>query len=147
MEREAWVTALEGDSVRIRFFRHASCQNCGGCLLAGNRESEMLIPIPKGTRIEPGDRVKISMESSAFLRAALLVYLVPLLLLFIGYVAGNKLFVLFALESHGEAGGVIGGLFFLFLSFLGLKFFDRRPSASPSYQLRVVKSGRNQKDI
>src|SRR5690554_3203667 len=140
MEKEAWVTALEGDSVRVRFFQHASCRNCGGCLSAGNPENEMLIPIPKGTRVKPGDRVKIFMESSVFLRAAFLVYLVPILLFFAGYVVGDMLFGLLGMESCGEAGGVVGGLFFLLLSFLRLRIFDRRLAALLPYQLRVMKS-------
>ncbi len=147
MEKEAWVTALEGESARIRFIRHASCRNCGGCLTGGNRENEMLIPIPEGIELKPGDRVKILMEPTVFLRAAFQAYLVPLLFFFLGYAAGNRLFVLLALESHGETGGVLGGLFLLFLSFFGLKILDRRRAASPGYRLRLVKSGRNRENI
>lgn len=138
MEKEAWVAALEGDSVRVRFFQHASCRNCGGCLTTENPENEMLIPMPEGTRVKPGDRVKIFMESSVFLRAAFLVYLVPILFFLAGYVVGDMFFGLFGMESSGEAGGVVGGLFFLFLSFLSVRLFDRRLAASRRYQLRVM---------
>ena len=113
--------SLQGESARIRFIRHASCRNCGGCLTGGNRENEMLIPIPEGIELKPGDRVKILMEPTVFLRAAFQAYVVPLLFFFLGYAAGNRLFVLLALESHGKQ-EEYWAVFSSFSAFSGLRF-------------------------
>ena len=93
------------NTVRVRFRRTSacagSCKNCGACGVLANLETEVSLPAPPGRRLQPGDRVLVAMASSGFLRAAFLLYLVPLVFFFGGYAVGDRLFARLGLPGLG----------------------------------------------
>jgi sigma-E factor negative regulatory protein RseC len=142
MRAEARVIAVEKDTVRVRFLRPSacatSCKNCGGCGLMNNLETEVSLPAPPGRHFQPGDRVWVGMEASGFLRAAFLLYLVPLVFFFGGYAAGERLFSRLGLPGLGEAGGALAAFLLMALAFLLIRKLDRRLAGTGRYRLAIV---------
>lgn len=142
MRAEARVTAVEKNTVLVRFRRTTacatSCKNCGGCSVLANLETEVSLPAPPGRRLQPGDLVWVRMEKSGFLRAAFLLYLVPLVFFFGGYAAGDYLFSLLGLSGLGEAGGALAGFSLMALTFLVIRKLDRRLAGTGRYRLEII---------
>ena len=89
------------------------CHKCSGCGAA--RESILLTadnPIGAGE----GDLVNLRSETGPVLKAALVLYMMPLALFFAGYAAG---------AAHGISGGLCGCLAFA-LSVVLIVVYDRR---------------------
>ncbi len=99
MEREAVVARIEGNQAYVELLGEASgcgrCHETGGCqsgilgqlFCARPRQFCMDNPIAAA----PGEHVIVRVEEGAALRAALLVYVLPLALLLLGALAGATL--------------------------------------------------------
>ena len=89
------------------------CHKCSGCGAA--KESILLrADNPIGARI--GELVKVESETAPVLKAAAMLYMLPLVLFFAGYALGAAL---------GVSGGLCGGLAFV-LSIVLIVVYDRR---------------------
>lgn len=92
-----------------------TCGSCGGC---DSLRQQVRIEAHNPIGAEPGDWVIVESETLPVLKAAALLYLVPLVLFFAGYAVG-------ALWGFGAACGVAG-----FASGIALAvWFDRRIAA------------------
>ena len=88
------------------------CHKCSGC---GAQKETMIVTADNPIRAEVGDFVTLSSDTASVMKAVVAVYLIPLVLFFVGYALGHSL---------GISGGLMGGLGFL----LGIAFavwFDR----------------------
>ena len=88
------------------------CHKCSGC---GAQKETMIVTAENPIRAEVGDFVTLSSDTASVMKAVVAVYLIPLVLFFVGYALGHSL---------GISGGLMGGLGFL----LGIAFavwFDR----------------------
>lgn len=80
------------------------CHKCAGC---GSKDQIMLLKAVNAIGAKPGDAVILSSESKPVLAAAAVVYMVPLVLFFVGYAAGQALWQLGGLlGSAGFAAGL-----------------------------------------
>lgn len=114
MEQEAIVARIEGDQAYVEVAGAGS--GCGRCHEAGGCQSGVLGQIfrqaPRQFRMAnsigaaPGERVVVMVADGAMLRAALLTYLVPVVLLIIGAFAGTLL----GGAASADAGALLGGM-------------------------------------
>ena len=88
------------------------CHKCSGC---GSSKQTMLLTAKNLIGAQPGDLVVMSSESSSVLKAAAVLYMLPLLLFITGYLLG---------ESLWQRGGLVGVLGIL-LGFVLIKIYDR----------------------
>ncbi len=90
--------------------RGSACEGCaarGACAhLGGGREARVWVQDPLG--VSPGDRVTVAVPEAAVVKASFWVYLVPVLVLLAGAVAGNALGPRFGIGP--DAGAAILGL-------------------------------------
>ena len=89
------------------------CHKCSGC---GAAKETILLTADNPIGAGPGDLVNVRSESGPVLKAAVVLYMLPLVLFFAGYAAGAAL---------GLSGGLFGGLAFL-LSIVLIVLYDRR---------------------
>ncbi|MGM0570410.1 SoxR reducing system RseC family protein [Marinobacter sp.] len=82
------VISVSGDDAWVQTVRESACQSCKarhGCgqkALAGLSSGQSRqIRVANTLRARPGDQVTVAIEESALLKASLLVYAVPLLLM------------------------------------------------------------------
>lgn len=88
------VTEIKGNLVRVRLERHDACDHCNACT-AGIEKEAMMLEAENLCRAQLGDLVEISLEESNFLKAVLIMYILPLAGLlggiFLGYLIGEPL--------------------------------------------------------
>ena len=92
------------------------CHKCSGC---GAAKEAIVLRADNPIGAAVGDFVKISSESGPVLRAAAVLYMMPLVLFFLGYALG-------AVAWGG--GGLVGGLAFV-LGIVLVVAYDRRVAA------------------
>ena len=89
------------------------CHKCSGC---GAAKEAILLEAKNPISAKPGDLVTIESESGPVLKAAAVMYLLPMVLFFGGYALGAALW---------QMGGLVGGL--AFLASIGLAVvYDRK---------------------
>ncbi|WP_421621351.1 SoxR reducing system RseC family protein [Alkalilimnicola ehrlichii] len=122
IEQQATVMARDGDHVWVEAHRQSTCSGCAaqsGCGTGAlgrwlpGAVTRLRVADPLGVR--PGEQVVIAVAEGAVLRGSVMVYLVPLLGLLGGALAGEQLS---AWLSHtGDALALMGGVSGLLLGF------------------------------
>ncbi len=117
MEQTVRVKRLLPDSmaevVRIRESAcSGDCHKCSGC---GAAQQTVLLTAKNPIGARPGDMVVVSSETKTVLKAAAVLYMVPLVLFLAGYLLG---------ESLWQA-GILPGVAGLLLGLLVVKIYDR----------------------
>ena len=135
-QQKARVTRLlDGGRAEVAVRRQSACghdcsQCAGGCsemMVAG--EVRVVAQNTAGARV--GDTVTVESATSRVLGAAILVYAVPFLLFFAGYLAAGLLGAPGGVCAAAGAAGFVAG-------FLPALFLDRRARRRGSIQFRIV---------
>lgn len=96
---------LEPGYAEVFLTRQSACSgDCGSCGGCGAAKETLLVRAKNDAGARPGDRVVVETETGSVLLSAALVYLVPLLLFFLGW---------FGFASLSWAQGLGGGIGFL----------------------------------
>ena len=75
-------------TAKVRMQRHASCAGCNACKM-GSQEKPIELEALNLRQAVPGQMVEVEMEQENVLLAAFLMYVVPLIFLVIGVLAGH----------------------------------------------------------
>lgn len=113
------VIKINGGEAAIRLETNSKCSHCGAkaiCSVDGGEAREIVIPNTLFAEI--GDQVEISYRESSRIFSAFLVFIVPLLFLFAGYVFGY-------VHSQSQGVGALWGTAGLFAGFLFLRIGNR----------------------
>ena len=114
--REVYEDATAQVAVLRESACSGDCHKCSGC---GAQQQMLLLRAVNAIGAKPGDVVIIRSESKPVLAAAAVLYMLPLVLFFLGYLAGEMLW---------QAGGVVGCVAFLGGLALAV-IYDRRVAA------------------
>ena len=95
------------------------CHKCSGC---GAAKETVLVTADNPIGARPGDLVNIRSETGPVLKAAVVLYMMPLVLFFIGYGVGAAMNI---------SGGITGSLAFV-LSIVLIVMYDRRMAKQDS---------------
>jgi sigma-E factor negative regulatory protein RseC len=137
IETEAVVVKIEHAVAYVQAERKSSCSSCsesscGTSVLAnffGQKAPLYRASNEVGAKV--GDRVVVGLNESALFKGTLLLYLFPLLLLFVGAVAGSVLAVgADVKDGYSVAGAFIG----LVAGFLGLKILSSKMGMDRQFQ-------------
>ena len=146
IEERARVVAVDGDSVLLQTQRQTSCGSCevkSGCgtsVLAGivgQKITQLKLPNTLGAK--PGDEVLLGMSENALVTGSLLVYVIPLLMLLLGALAGEL--VATQLGMDVELMPVVGGALGFVLAILLVRGWLQRTSTGLQMQpvmLRIL---------
>ncbi|WP_446899103.1 SoxR reducing system RseC family protein [Clostridium sp. LBM24168] len=132
-ESSGVVIEVKDDIAKVRTSNHSDCENCGAC--PGSAASIVNARNPVGAK--PGQHVTFEIEETNMLKAAFVVYILPLIGIFFGALIGTWI--------SGKVGGnlklfQIGGAVILFvLSLLYVKIFDKSAGKNDSIK-PVIKS-------
>ncbi|KAF0132996.1 MAG: sigma-E factor negative regulatory protein RseC [Candidatus Saganbacteria bacterium] len=97
---------LPGNLATVTFKSHGACKNCGMCLVAGNEAS---IKAKNEIGAKVGDKVKVEISPKEVIRAAGILFILPILSMIAGYFIG----------------GIIFSFVFLFASFILIYLFEK----------------------
>jgi len=94
MAETGFVIEADDSFVTVRMTRTEACAQCRACTM-GMQKEEMRLRAQNLCGAHIGDTVEIALEEGAFLRAAAILYILPLGLLVLGLAGGHYLFGLF----------------------------------------------------
>lgn len=124
MEEIGYVTAVNGSYATVSIGRKSGC--CDSC-----EKSSCDIPEDGITTdalntagAKTGQRVKIEMRSHTYIKGVLILYIIPVLSLFIGLVLGNTYLPEIFRNSDEELLSALGGLFALSASLIIVKLLS-----------------------
>ena len=125
---------LPGGMAEIEVTRRSACGHdcakCGGC---GGLETQTLYVTARNeAEANVGERVLIEGETGQVLGLAVLVYVLPIVLFFVGYALGSVLF-------EGGAAGAIGGGVLFVAGILYAMFYSRRMKARNEVPYEITK--------
>lgn len=137
IETQAVVIKIEDAVAYVQAERKTSCSgcsesSCGTSVLAnffGQKAPLYRARNEAGAKV--GDRVMVGMDESALFKGTLLLYLFPLLLLFVGAVAGSSLAATAEVRDYYS---VIGAVIGLAAGFVGLKLLSARLGLRKQFQ-------------
>lgn len=141
------IIETSAGKARVKIERHSLCSKCtNNCHLAGDNhereEFEIIVDNVIGAR--EGQLVKLEMSEESLVVASLIIYLIPLIGVILGYFIGVFFAPLVSLENK-ESSGIIGSVFFLLLSFLLVRYFDRIMGKQTRYQPQLIEIVDNKK--
>jgi sigma-E factor negative regulatory protein RseC len=141
IEETGRVVALEQGAVWVETVRVSACQSCSankGCghaVLDRHRGgSRARIRALNDLPLAVDQAVVLGLPEGALMKSAVMVYLVPLLLLFIGALVGD------AVTGPAGSGAVIGGVSGLLFGFLLNRWYSQQHQQDPALQPRVLRT-------
>jgi len=133
------VTRVDSAFAWVKTSRTGACDTCAAkdsCrVLGGGKEVEVEAINVAGAW--PGDEVLIGFKSGSLIKLSLLVYMVPILSLMIGAVAGRQAAGVFS-TNISALSAAFGILFFL-LAFFFVRAKSRRLALKEDYHPRVIR--------
>lgn len=134
MKTEQGLVIEVSDNVaKIKVGRHNDCKNCGAC--PGN--DSIVITATNKIGAKPGQRVAFEVKESNFLMATFVVFVLPIIALFIGVLLGGV--VSKYIGSNIRISQIIGAIIMFVLSLIFVKSFDKTVSANNKSQPVIVR--------
>ncbi len=141
IEETGRVVAVEEGALWVETVRRSTCSSCSarhGCghrMLNGESAGARarLRALCDDSTAQVGDRVVVGIPEGALVRGALMVYLLPLVLMFLGALAGALLF-----PGPGDLSAVLG-VAGLVVGFLLNRWYSRNHASDAQVQPRVLR--------
>lgn len=117
MKNSGLVKEKLGNKVTISMYKESACSHCNKCSDSAKIANDFTF-ISNGEDIKVGDIVTFEMEDNQVFKAAMVVYIFPLIVMFLAYFTAAKIGL-----SEGECiGSSFGGLI---IAFMGIFFYDK----------------------
>lgn len=136
IEEVVQVSRVDGGEIWISADRHSACSACSAKKSCGQgamsdwasgKSVEMSVVNPAGLLPQVGQTVVIGLEEGSLMRASVLVYLLPLLVLVVLAMVARGL-------GAGEGVQVLSGLLGLVAGFAAVRWYTGRQEAEHCYQ-------------
>lgn len=127
MLRSGKVVAAENGVLEVCFERPEACAHCGQC---GGQKEETFVKIPGSAPV--GRWIDVDMPEGKVLKASMLAYVMPLLMLLGGLALGSVLF-------EKEIFWALTGVVCMGVSWLILRLIEKRMKQKSVWQPKVVK--------
>lgn len=141
LEEAGRVVAVDEHGIWVEANRTSSCMSCTaskGCgqkalaEYASRHSSDLQVGNPSGFEVQVGDQVTVGIREGSFLKASLLLYTLPLLLLFFGGYLGS-------LQGESELPAIVGSALGLLLGLVLARGIGQRLGRSCQYQPVLLK--------
>ncbi len=116
MKSSGKVTEVNGNKIKVKMFKESSCAHCSGCGDASKLTREL--DLFYNGEIEIGDIVTFELEDAKMLKIGFLVYILPIIMMLIGFVISSKM-------GNSEKTSVFISFGFLIISFICLHIYDK----------------------
>ena len=126
MLRSGKVVAAENGVLEVCFERPEACAHCGQC---GGQKAETFVKIPGSVPV--GRWIDVDMPEGQVLKASMLAYVMPLLMLLGGLALGSVMF-------EKEIFWALNGVVCMGVSWLILRLIEKRMKQKSVWQPRVV---------
>lgn len=130
------VVELIKDKAVVNVKRQSACGHCKACELGSTDQKEINITAKNDIGAKINDNVNLLIESPDILKAAIIVYLVPLIALIVGIAIPTAITKIMGID--GEVISIITGLICTGISFLYVRSKDKKLEKTKKYEPRIV---------
>jgi sigma-E factor negative regulatory protein RseC len=127
---EGIVVEVDGKTAKVRASRHGDCKNCGAC----PGDNAIVLDTQNPVSAKVGQLVAFEIQEANMLQAAFIVYIMPLVAIFVGALAGGYLANKFGQTVNSYR--IIGGVVAFILSVVYIKLYDS--SAKKNIKMQPV---------
>ncbi len=116
------VEKIEGQRIFVKVLSQSACSTChakGACTVADMKEKIIEIDGPQGNTLQPGDEVMVRFDESSGMKAVILGYVLPLIIL-----VASIIIFLIVLKNEGLA--ALLSILMLVPYYAGLYFFRKQ---------------------
>ena len=139
MEEIGVVMEVAGTTAKVMMTRSGSCESCNAAGSCKAVSDDRVMEADNLLGALPGQHVLLKIESGLFLKATFLTYMLPVIFLFLGAYLGGK----YGPEISGAISldnwQALGGVAFLILSAVMVRFYDRKVKKSKVLKPVIVK--------
>ena len=129
MREVGFVDEIKGGYAIVRVAKKSACgENCASCK-GGCTPGERKIKVKNTSSAEVGEKVILELPDGKVLSAAFLAYILPIIIFFVGFFVGDRMF------SH-ELASVGIGIAFAGVGFWGIHLFNKK--AEEKYLAEIV---------
>lgn len=131
MNRSGIVVDSNKNFAKVRILKHTACGDCGACHL-GDDNKDMDIEARNEIGAVKGDHVMVDLETPNVLKAAFIIYTIPLLSLLVGIAFGT-------IFMKKEIYAAVLGLLLLATSYIIIKKHEDTFKNSGKYHATITK--------
>ncbi len=134
LEEEGIIVDLVDGKAVVKAHRSGMCNSCTAsrsCHSEG--EKDMIIEVRNPVNAKLGQRVKIALSSGSVIYASIIIYLVPLISLFIGAITGKWVVIGLNYSINQELSEAAFAIVFLIASFLIIRACNKRAEGNPDF--------------
>ena len=133
MEQQGYIIeVVDRKTAKLKMQRHSACASCGKCATTSEKK-DIIVEVDNTLGAKVGDKVKVNMETVNVLKAAAIVYIVPLVALLVGTIGTYFILDLLKISIYVETISGAFGLVSMLISFLILKKNDNKFRDSREY--------------
>jgi sigma-E factor negative regulatory protein RseC len=129
------VIAVDGDSADVRVSAGVGCEGCKGDCCRVDKDGVVVEAALNEPGARVGDEVEVVIPEGTDVRAGLVVYVLPVVALLLGYLAGNLIGT--AAGVNADAAGAIGAVLMVSAGLLLLRVRGRSALREARFRPRV----------
>ncbi len=139
MNQQGYIIELVDDiTAKLKMKRHSACASCGKCATTSESQ-DIVVEVDNTIGAKVGDLVEVNMETVNVLKAAFIVYSMPLIGLLLGTVISNYILNLIEFNGNIEVMSGVIGLLCMSIALVILKKNDSKYRKSKEYMPTVTK--------
>ena len=126
------VEVVDSITAKIKMQQHSACASCGKCASSTDKK-DIVVEVDNTIGAKVGDYVELNMDSINVIKAASIVYLIPLVALLGGTIASYSILNFVDISINKEVLSAIMGLVLTGLTYLFIKKKDSKLRKSRQY--------------
>lgn len=126
------IEIVDSITAKIKMQKHSACASCGKCASSTDKK-DIIVEVDNTLGSKVGDYVEVNMDSVNVIKAASIIYAIPLIALLGGTILSYKVLSYFDILFNIEviSGGI--GVLLTILSYLAIKSRDFKFRESRNY--------------
>ena len=133
MNQRGYVIELvDGTTAKIKLQKHSACAACGKCASSADKK-DIIVEVDNNIGAKVGDYVEVNMDSVNVIKAAVIVYIVPLIALLGGTIISYAILNFIDIGMNKEVLSGFIGIVLTIISYLLIKSKDRKFRESRNY--------------
>lgn len=126
------VIKVEGKFAYVNMKQNASCKSCAGRGICFAGDKPLPLKIDNNQDFKVGDQVELELKSRVKLTSAFLLFILPLIMMVIGYALAIQV-------RNSEGTGISGSLVGLFFSVIFLKIINKKIAGDKDFKPAATK--------
>lgn len=139
MENKGRVVSTNGKYAKVEVVRSSACgDKCGSCK-GGCSKNATYINVENTAHAQPSEFVMLEIDTKTVMGAAFLTYILPLIMLIGGIIAGTAIYTNLSLGLPSEIFALLTGISFMIFSYFIVRFFDSRFKSQDKVKYHIAK--------